>query len=259
MSHQSQSQAIITECLTVSNGPVSDFNPRPEDPCFCGSDKIFSTCCGSMEVERPAPYGVHIFENFLTTDMVCELTDYADQCDGERLMMIDNERSTPENIVRIADERRIAERVTLGDHWHPMNAMVRETFIDLAKQCFGVTLDWYETPDLMRYRAGGHYVRHADNANMDMASQLWSKVIDRDLSLLLYLNDDFDGGELHFCKFNFRLRPRAGTVVIFPSDHRYMHQAETVTRGVRYAIVSWASVNGIPKIAEAPTACAIRI
>jgi predicted 2-oxoglutarate/Fe(II)-dependent dioxygenase YbiX len=94
---------------------------------------------------------------------------------------------------------------------------------------------------------------------MDLKSQMWSKVIDRDLSMLIYLNDDYEGGELSFYKLNYQIRPRAGAVVMFPSDHRYLHQAEKVTKGVRYAIVSWASVRGIPKIAEKPPEPAILI
>ena len=92
-------------------------------------------------------------------------------------MMIDNENSTPDNIVQIADERRITERVDLGERRPEIRQIVEKAFIDLADKCYGLTLDWYEAPDLMRYRAGGHYMRHADNANMDMANQTWSKVI----------------------------------------------------------------------------------
>jgi hypothetical protein len=38
-----------------------------------------------------------------------------------------------------------------------------------------------------------------------------------------------------------------------------LHQAEPVKKGVRYAIVSWASVKGIAKVAQKPPECAIFI
>lgn len=259
MSQPFQTHARNTSLLTPSHGPVSDFNPRADDPCFCNSGEIFGACCGSTEAVRPPPFGVHIFENYLEPGLARELTEYADRQEGQRLMMIDNENSTPDNIVQIADERRVAERVHLGERLPEITRIVEKTFIDLADKCYGVKLDWYETPDLMRYGAGGHYMRHADSENMEMANRTWSKVIDRDLSLLIYLNDDFEGGELTFCKLNYWLRPRAGSVVMFPSGHRYLHQAETVKSGVRYAVVSWASVRGIPKVAGQPTACAIPV
>ena len=75
--------------------------------------------------------------------------------------------------------------------------------------------------------------------------------------MLIYLSNDFEGGELSFYKLNYQIRPQAGAVVLFPSDHRYLHQAETVKKGVRYAIVSWSAVKGIPKVACKPPECAI--
>ena len=67
---------------------------------------------------------------------------------------------------------------------------------------------------------------------------------DRDLSLLLYLNEDYSGGGLTFTNFHCHFRPRTGDLLVFPSDNRYEQQAEVVQAGVRYAIASWAAVSG---------------
>lgn len=240
----------------VSN---EDFNPSPRKPCFCDSGNTFAECCGSKLRIRKPPFGIFIFENYLKHDYVQQLRDFADQHEGAPLMMIDSERSTPDNIVKITDQRRVTERVDLGNRRQEINDLVKSIYIKLADKCFGKKLDWYESPDLMRYQPGGHYLRHADSENIDPQTQTWKKVIDRDISMLLYLNDDFEGGELTFTKFNYQLKPTAGTVVLFPSDHRYLHQAELVKSGVRYAIVSWSSIAGMPKIASKPPACSIPI
>ena len=52
--------------------------------------------------------------------------------------------------------------------------------------------------------------------------------------------------------FNYTYRPRKGDLLFFPSDHRYLHQAETVTSGARYAIVSWAALENIPRVLNEP-------
>lgn len=236
---------------------MADFNPDPTEPCFCASGKSFAQCCGSTQAVRPPPFGLFMFENYLDKATLKDLMAFADQRDGQRLMVIDNNQSTPDNIVKIQDQRRIAERVDLGERRPQLNALVQSIFVDLAAKCLGRSLEWLESPDLMRYREGGYYVKHADSQNMNPQTRTWSRVIDRDLSLLIYLNDDFEGGELSFYKLNYQIRPRAGAVVMFPSDHRYLHQAETVKRGVRYAIVSWASLTGVPKVASKPPECAI--
>lgn len=236
---------------------VPDFRPAPASPCFCNSGKIFKDCCGSMEADREPPYGVFIFENYIDEQTVKILRDYAEQCSGQRLQVINNKASTPDNIITMDDERRVTERVELGEHRAEVNAMMQSAFIDLAQQCAGVTLDWYEAPDLMRYHPGGFYVKHADSQNIDMHTRTWHKIIDRDLSMLIYLNDDFEGGKLRFDRFNYRVKPKAGMAVLFPSDCRYIHEAESVTSGVRYAIVSWASVQGVKKIGQRPPEPAI--
>jgi predicted 2-oxoglutarate/Fe(II)-dependent dioxygenase YbiX len=100
---------------------------------------------------------------------------------------------------------------------------------------------WFIGPQILRYQTGGHYALHADSDHWSASQGAWVKGLDRDISLLLYLNDDFTGGELAFPVFNYTYRPRAGDLVFFPSDFRYRHQAQLVQSGVRYAIASWAA------------------
>ena len=237
--------------------PEADFYPKIDEPCYCPSGKLFYECCGSTELVRPPPYGLFMFENYLDSDVVSDLVEYANRCDGDPLMVIDKEKSTPNNIVRVLDEARITERVLLGARDKELTELVKTSFLDLTKKCIGQPLEWYEKPDLMRYREGGHYTRHADSQNFDPETNMWNKVIDRDLGMLIYLNDDFEGGELSFYKLNYQIRPRAGAAVLFPSDQRFLHQAETVKKGVRYAVVSWGSLKGTPKIADKPPKTAI--
>ena len=72
--------------------------------------------------------------------------------------------------------------------------------------------------------------------------------MDRDLSIIIYLNGDFEGGHLDFPNFGFRLKPQSGMLACFPADHRYVHSARPVESGVRYILVSWAAVRGTPRV-----------
>jgi predicted 2-oxoglutarate/Fe(II)-dependent dioxygenase YbiX len=250
---------MTSTLLTHELGPINDFNPSSDSICYCGSEKSFFSCCGSQELVRPPPKGLFLFENYVDPVLAKEITEFADGQNGERLLVIDENESTPDNIVKVEDKRRVTERVHLGEWQVKINNIVRKAFIELADRCFKQKIEWFEKPELMRYHKGGFYIRHADSQNMDVESKTWKKVIDRDLSLLIYLNEDFEGGELSFTKLNYQIRPRAGATAIFPSDHRFLHQAEIVKTGVRYAIVSWAGVRGIPRIAANPPNCAIAV
>lgn len=234
------------------NGPTLDLRPDPIDLCFCGSGKFFKSCCGSRETRRHAPYGIFVFENYIKPEVCEELVNFAEKQQGTPLLVIDKEKSTEDNIVKVKHEQRVSERVDM-DHYHAsINQIVKSAFTDLTKKCLQRELDWFETPQVLRYRKGGTYKVHADSENMDINTRLWKKVMDRDISMLIYLNKEYKGGTLYFDKFNYRLQPKPGMVVLFPSDNRYMHAAEEVTDGVRYVIVSWASAKGVKKISSNP-------
>ena len=241
------------------SGEVADYYPDHLDMCFCGSGDFFKSCCGSMEEKRPPPYGVFIFENYLSPKEVKELRDDLNEQPGEPLKVIDDEASTLDNVVTKLDDQRKTDRVIMGQHYQKVCSIVEAAFIDLAEKCVGEKMDWFEPPQVLRYSPGGYYNGHADSENMNPESRSWHKVIDRDLSLLIYLNDDFEGGELSFDKFNYKLKPKSGMAVLFPSDNRYMHTAHTVHEGTRQAIVSWGSVKGIKKISSTPPSQAIFI
>lgn len=234
------------------------FYPLPYEDCFCGSERIFIKCCGRETDKRPPPYGIHIIPDAISEQKVLRWRNLADNSYGERLKVI-HQSSTVNSMRLVEDDRRISELIDSREYQRELNNDIKQLFTRLAQEKYHRHLDWFERPQILRYRQGGLYVKHADSENFDTDFGAWNKTIDRDLSLLVYLNDDFEGGELLFEKFNFHIRPEPGMAVIFPSDHRYIHEAQRVNSGVRYAIVSWASVHGIDKIRESPPASAIML
>jgi predicted 2-oxoglutarate/Fe(II)-dependent dioxygenase YbiX len=102
---------------------------------------------------------------------------------------------------------------------------------------------------LLHYGVGGHYIPHVDAETLfkdDAGLDLWEKTLDRDLSVVCFLNDDFDGGELVFPDLALSISPRAGTLVCFPSDHNFIHGVNPVRAGHRYTLVSWLRIVGMP-------------
>ena len=147
-------------------GPTIDIRPDPIDICFCGSGKFFKSCCGSRESRRPPPYGVYIFENYLDPEVTKELVAYANQQKGDRLLVIDKEASTADHIVKVEHEQRVSDRVSMGEYRDTVNQIVKSAFIDLTEKCLQRELDWVETPQVLRYEAGGTYLAHADRKSV---------------------------------------------------------------------------------------------
>ncbi|GAB5413449.1 MAG: hypothetical protein Cons2KO_10520 [Congregibacter sp.] len=53
---------------------------------------------------------------------------------------------------------------------------------------------------------------------------------------------NYTGGEITFPNFNFTFSPRSGTLLMFPSDCRYLHSVLSVTKGIGHTIVSWCAM-----------------
>lgn len=86
-----------------------------------------------------------------------------------------------------------------------------------------------ESCSMLRYGPGQEYRVHADHA----------PALPRVVSGIIYLNEDFEGGELEFPLLNYTYKPKAGDLVLFPSNYIYAHAAKPVTSGVRYCVVTF--------------------
>lgn len=92
----------------------------------------------------------------------------------------------------------------------------------------------FERPKLVCYAAegGGHFAAHRDNTAPETAH--------RRFALTLNLNTgSYDGGELEFPEYGraCRYAPPAGGAIVFSCGHA--HRVRPVTRGERYALVSF--------------------
>jgi predicted 2-oxoglutarate/Fe(II)-dependent dioxygenase YbiX len=81
---------------------------------------------------------------------------------------------------------------------------------------------------LLRYEKGGHLPAHQDQG-----------VSSRVLSSVMYLNDNYDGGEIEFKNSNVKLKPEAGSIIFFPSNFLYIHEVYPITNGARYSMPHW--------------------
>jgi predicted 2-oxoglutarate/Fe(II)-dependent dioxygenase YbiX len=205
-----------------------------------------------MSADRQPPYGVQIIHNFLSDEQCDNWVARAEKKNRSWLEVVDTENSTSDKIVLKPDPVRVTEKVELEEMQEEMNAAMSHAVLAEVEPFIKQKIAWLENSPLLRYTNGGKYLRHADADYFDKEQKAFYKCMDRDFSMLLYLNEEFTGGSINFTRFNYRYRPRKGALLFFPSDHRYLHQAETVTSGVRYAIVSWAALENVPRVMSKP-------
>lgn len=87
--------------------------------------------------------------------------------------------------------------------------------------------------DYLRYDIDGHYHAHVDTFINPQDPEC------RKLTVLVFLNDDFEGGKLFLQYGDKKVYPPqgVGTCLVFPSF--IVHGVEPVTKGIRRSIVTW--------------------
>jgi len=231
--------------------PVRDFFPQPDEACFCGGGKSFGLCCGSKEKRRPAPHGVKRIPGFIPPAKCRKWVRYLEQQPRARAQVFDEVQSKPGHPVYVEDPARVCHDVHPGNLLKAINQTTARAF-RVVSQSLSREVEWFERPRVLRYGPGGHYAHHADAVIWVEELETYMKVEDRNLSLLLYINDDYEGGGLTFTRLNCFFRPRVGDMLMFPSGLAYEHRANKVTSGIRYAIASWAAFTNEPRIRAEP-------
>jgi hypothetical protein len=128
----------------------------------------------------------------------------------------------------------LTESGTINESFRKINNRYSElvqTLIGGYVNNFGIDEQIFDTEPyvLLKYNGGQKYDAHYDGGS---ASK-------RCVSIILYLNDDYTGGELEFVNFGIKVKPKAGTFYVFPSGYAYRHIAHPVESGTKYAIVTW--------------------
>ena len=203
------------------------------------------------------PPGMLVIQNYLNPSWCAALVAECERAEGERHRT--GKFHDDGKLEFVVDESRTSEAIPAKDLKTDIIGTIRKIYTQVIGPHYQSKIEWFETPEVLRYREGGEYQVHSDAHNWDREEKVWKRGLDRDLSVLLYINDDFEGGDVYFPNCNFRVKPRRGMLVSFPSDWRYTHKATPVTSGVRYAVVSWAAIVGGPRVNNQLPPLAIRM
>jgi hypothetical protein len=147
----------------------------------------------------------------------------------------------------------------------PYRSKMEYVYINIMKALYAVSKDYadsvgdHDEPRLFpvfnikKYDTGASMGAHYDQLDGDKTLRY---------SLVMYLNDDYEGGEISFkmseyedhdmleiidldyevaknkSQIDFGVKPSAGSVIIFPSSAPYYHIAHTVKSGAKYMIPS---------------------
>lgn len=128
---------------------------------------------------------------------------------------------------------RTEENAALYDMHNEIFQKVK-TCVDDYGRYWGVGINSYEAFNFVKYEgAGTHFKIHADHGPTYVTT----------VSIVVYLNDDYEGGEIWFPRFNLSHKPQAGDIVVFPSTYIYEHASQDMVSGTKYSVVIMSDYN----------------
>lgn len=205
-------------------------------------------------IENPLSY-ILIRPNVINEHGVQEIVQHIKSSSSTDLAVFDPHKSneTGSKEWRVDKTIRDTQHINMGPIQPKIIELMHNVVKEVVNPFYGVEISESEIPQILSYSIGGHYCPHIDGESLWQTPDgelIWKKSTERDLSMVFYLNDDFEGGDFIFPDLKVRVRPEPGMLVCFPSNHHYKHGVEPVTRGKRYSIVCWAKVKGFPTMED---------
>ncbi|OZG74548.1 iron-regulated protein [Hahella sp. CCB-MM4] len=136
-----------------------------------------------------------------------------------------------EAAIQTANGQQIFKAIRNNDRVILDDEGLAQRLFEKAEPCLSDLEEWSllgfnERLRFYRYTPGQYFKWHKDGfycRNEDETSQL---------SFLIYLNDDYEGGEIDF-RWE-KIKPEKGMALVFP--HLLMHQGAPVESGVKYVL-----------------------
>lgn len=197
-------------------------------------------------VENPA-LGINVYKNVLSTYECSSILDTLDKKLGGDGPYSWNGAMVTEGHEQILEARDCLDFKIGHKNLGPENEENKDLYrihkqsfdaiypcVEDYGQYWGVVMRYYEVFNYVKYEGTGkHFAVHADHGPAYVTT----------VSAVAYLNDDYDGGELIFPRFNLTIKPQAGDLVVFPSTFIYEHSSEPIVKGNKYSIVVMTDYN----------------
>jgi predicted 2-oxoglutarate/Fe(II)-dependent dioxygenase YbiX len=181
-------------------------------------------------VEPRAAQGIMVVENFLSPEQ-CGLIQEAFRASMANL--------APNATDSFWDERLIYFHQIDASAHRAKSIMQQARYVAAYRiaEHFGATRPLYtDSQQLVLWNEGHSMPVHVDNAHPDGSAH---GTPHREYASVLYLNDDYQGGEIYFPKQGYRLRPRTGMLVAFPGSDEAPHGVTAVLKGERLTMPAW--------------------
>jgi len=199
-------------------------------------------------IAKNLDYGIHLYENALTKEECKYIIDGLENEISKDIPGIKwsgaqvNESQDNNNVRNCVDLKYKKEE--LG-RYIPYNEILKECHNKVEnaldkclrhyESLWHLKMHYKEAFNFVKYMPGKYFKIHADHGPYYTCT----------ISAVVYLNDDYDGGELEFIRHGIVVKPKAGDIVLFPSNFVYEHASLEVRSGIKYSVVIMTDYNDL--------------
>lgn len=219
------------------------------------SNRMPDRTFGDINITNPA-LGLNIYENvFSADDIERHIKTLEDNLDGTKRYhwneaTVTNSKSPIKKARDCVDFKYKKESLGLRNGINAPLLDLHEEIYQKLKLCiddyaayWGINVVYYEAFNFVKYEGEGKHFRiHADHGPAYTCT----------VSAVIYLNDDYEGGELQFPRLdNLVYKPKAGDIAVFPSNYIYEHASLPIKSGIKYCVVVMTDINNLSHEREA--------
>lgn len=125
---------------------------------------------------------------------------------------------------------------------------VKERILKTAKEAYGIKTEIYsDIIALTRWFPGMEQTPHSDN--MENTPDHYNHK-HREYGVVIYLNDDFEGGVTFYPQHKFSVSPEPGKLAIHPASTDHMHGVSKIEGNIRYTLTSFLTFDKSKRILE---------
>ena len=187
-------------------------------------------------------YLIKEFPNFLTSDEC----DYIIKNSQDNL--IESKVYTSNQDILLLENRK-SEQTWLKDYDPNINNITQK-----IRKITNTYTNIYEDLQVVRYQEGGFFISHYDacNDSPSACERMNYNIGPRLYTFLIYLNDDFEGGETIFPKLNISIKPEKGKAILFKNIddngiiiNDSLHGSLPIKSGNKWIANKWIRYNKI--------------
>lgn len=188
--------------------------------------------------------GIFVVKDFLKEDEIAALEkqfsemteeEWSKQYTDSLYAFIENQYG----VKTIEEAQALGHDIKIDENWVDKNALIKDQ--EIAKSINDRLGRLFEPFEELSLQGVGSIQRQYEGVSLSYHVDSLSNPLVV-FANVLYINDDFTGGELHFPKIDITYRPEKGAMIVFPSADDYLHGVLPVGPGpIRYALPAFVN------------------